>query len=333
MNVVFQCLLRSIGIKEYFFYNLHQKEGKLVRNLAGTVSEKFGEFIKVYYGFNDRVLDPVELRKELGSKSRAFSSNTQEDAHEFFMFLVDQMGKDLTRVEPFSPKTPSATKEEEKEKEAFEEEVSKMPPEEQSCVQWALDQRHNCSIFGDVFTGQYVSKLKCKSCSFVSLSYQSFNMLEVPVPVRQEASLMDCFEVFSKQELLEDNIWKCPKCKKKVQAFKTIQIRILPPVLVVCLKRFEMQSGVASKNNCLVKTNLEGEDLSRILERDSNGVKEPALYKPFAFVVDSIYGSTTAGASTLDTTLAVSGETWIWRLNLSGSLLMTIFLKKYRRRN
>lgn len=285
MNVVLQALLRCPGVKEYFFYNLHLKEAGCSRDLRGSLSEKIAEFFKIYFAFNEKILDPFELRTDVGKLNKMFDSSTQEDAHEFFIFLLDTLNQELKRGKaPLGLEAGSKPQTRSPKKEEKTDPVDLLPFEEKSCTFWAQELVRNNSIFQDAFLGQFVSKVACKECSYKSSSFQAFNILELPVPAKQEASLKECFSLFTKQELLECGLWKCSRCQKKVQASKRINLCVLPPVLVICLKRFGVKDGTAFKSNCLVRTDLEGEDLADLMDADSSS-RESTVYLPFAFVV------------------------------------------------
>ena len=282
INVVLQALLRCAGFREHFFYNLHLRDAAGTRDLKDSLSEKLAEFVKIYFAFNEKILDPFELRADLGRRNKAFDSSTQEDAHEFLLFLLDALGHELRRGEPLP--SPEPIKPQSAKKEEQPDRAESLPFEEQSCSHWAQELLRNNSVLQDVFLGQYVSKVVCSECAFNSASFQAFNVLELPVPAKQEASLRDCFALFTQQETLECGLWRCPKCQKKVRASKHINLSVLPPVLVICLKRFGMKDGAAFKSNCLVRTDLEGEDLRHLLDADSSA-RESTVYLPFAFVV------------------------------------------------
>lgn len=56
---------------------------------------------------------------------------------------------------------------------------------------------------------------------------------------RQEGlSLEDCVQSFlAPEQLAEDNMWYCPKCKAQKPAFKKFDIWKTPKILIVHLKR------------------------------------------------------------------------------------------------
>ena len=98
MNVIFQTLARVPGIKDYFLLNDYQVHLEYYSSrLTGSLAERFGDFIKTYYAFNGKVMDAGELKSFISLRQRRFNLGSQEDAHEFLMYLVDVMGKELNR--------------------------------------------------------------------------------------------------------------------------------------------------------------------------------------------------------------------------------------------
>jgi ubiquitin carboxyl-terminal hydrolase 4/11/15 len=73
-------------------------------------------------------------------------------------------------------------------------------------------------------------------------------------------SLQDCLEEFTKEEQLgEDDLWYCPRCKKHQQASKKFDLWKAPDILVVHLKRFSNNRTFRDKIDSLV--NFPSEDL------------------------------------------------------------------------
>jgi len=102
MNVVFQLLCHLPGIREYFLSSDFAKELNMIhkdkKNDQDTLLvQHFATFIRVYYGIGDRkILDLIELRGWVSEKNSIFSLKTQEDAHEFLLFIVNQMSEEIT---------------------------------------------------------------------------------------------------------------------------------------------------------------------------------------------------------------------------------------------
>merc|ERR1712023_449657 len=65
------------------------------------------------------------------------------------------------------------------------------------------------------------------------------------------------------EQLEEDNAVTCTSCCKKVRALTNVSLAMLPPVLIVQLKRFQYESGKRHRLSTSVSIPLEGLDLSR----------------------------------------------------------------------
>ena len=76
-------------------------------------------------------------------------------------------------------------------------------------------------------------------------------------------SLQDCLDEFTKEEQLgEDDLWYCPRCKKHQQATKRFDLWSVPDVLVVHLKRFSNSRILRDKIDTFVDFPLTGLDLT-----------------------------------------------------------------------
>ena len=56
------------------------------------------------------------------------------------------------------------------------------PDKEVAAEFWGGFCKREKSIFVDLFYGQYKSRICCNMCHYVSNTYDSFNMLSVPIP-------------------------------------------------------------------------------------------------------------------------------------------------------
>lgn len=115
-----------------------------------------------------------------------------------------------------------------------------------------------------------------------------------------EISIEDCLDEFTKEEQLgEEDLWYCPRCKKHQQATKNLQLWKVPDLLVVHLKRFSNSRIMRDKLDAFVDFPLTGLDLeNRVGERQSakslaahgldptkfglGDINEPLLYDLFA---------------------------------------------------
>ncbi len=157
--------------------------------------------------------------------------------------------------------------------------------EEMSQKKWRESLEASSSIISDALMGQMVSRLQCEKCRTVSYSFEPFFMLELAIPPNQDSvTLQELFSQFGKQDLLDNFLWDCPKCKEKRKALKSSHIWKFPPVLILYLKRFEASDAGLRKNDCLVTMDLRGEDFSAYL---ASPRKSPLRYAPYLFIVAS----------------------------------------------
>lgn len=136
------------------------------------------------------------------------------------------------------------------------------------------------------------------SFDIVSLEDSSHGSHEVEDKMQQacsSVSLLKCFRLFTKQEVLKgDNAWYCRECKEHVEAKKELQLWSLPKVLIVGLKRFAIRGGgeyntsgtmYRSKIDDFVDFPLNGLDLSEfcgIVTASESGEAKKCIYDLFA---------------------------------------------------
>lgn len=114
-----------------------------------------------------------------------------------------------------------------------------------------------------------------------------------------DISLDDCFQLFSEPEVLgQANCWKCPACRAPRAATKQLSfnLRRLPPILVVQLKRFKMAPNSIHRRKLgqLVKFPISGLDLRKMQQPgqdlcggNSDSLEEavpPPIYDLYAVV-------------------------------------------------
>lgn len=159
--------------------------------------------------------------------------------------------------------------------------------EKLSLKKWRQHLAKNQSIVSDVMMGQYLSKLECTVCKCASYNFEPFYVLELALPSGKDfTSLTELLANSSKEDVVDGFMWDCPKCQTPRQASKCTFIYKLPPVLVVCYKRFEVVQGKVRKNTCMVKMDVGGEDLGRF-EHGSRKAGSKT-YAPYMIIVSSI---------------------------------------------
>jgi len=122
----------------------------------------------------------------------------------------------------------------------------------------------------DIFYGIHVSCVKGEEDNTLSCNPEPFLMLDLPIPRKQNVSLNDCFDEYTKKEILdEDNQYTNDEGHKVVA--KQIEFWKFPTVLVVTLKRF---TNSMRKNQCLVDFPFDNLNLSKyVIGYDPNSFK------------------------------------------------------------
>ena len=88
--------------------------------------------------------------------------------------------------------------------------------------------------------GKYKQYITCSECKNTNISYFKFLDVQLPIPNKQNPDLEDCFIHFAQNEKLDDtNKWMCDICKKKVVAYKRMEIEDVPEVAIFTLNRFK----------------------------------------------------------------------------------------------
>ena len=132
---------------------------------------------------------------------------------------------------------------------------------------WKNYLKRDKSVIVDIFQGQLRSQLKCMTCGNKSIRFEPFMYLSLPIS-ESCSSLQDCLDLYVEREYLKGkNKWFCSKCNKRRTTMKKTDLWILPPILIVHLKRFKFnERGVGSKNNSLINFPVENWDLSKLVQ-------------------------------------------------------------------
>jgi len=96
-------------------------------------------------------------------------------------------------------------------------------------------------------------------------------------------SLSDCFEEFTaNEELTDDELWHCPKCKEFRQATKKITLWKIPTIVVIHLKRFHQVYNMWTKSHRLIKFPIHGLDFTPFIDKKNTTLSEPPVYELYA---------------------------------------------------
>jgi ubiquitin carboxyl-terminal hydrolase 8 len=267
INSALQCLTNTQPLVDYFLAGIYEHEINS-DNPAGTRGELargIGEIICIQWLGDYEKIAPKYLVSVCQTYSPQFSVNEQHDSHEFLVSLLDKLHEDLNRVrEPQSCHSAEHT---------VTEEVI-------AALKWEEHLQSGCSVIVDLFQGQLKSTVRCTKCPYVSVTFDTFMYLSLPLPKTKLTTLQECLAEFTKEEQLEaDQLWVCPVCLVPNQAMKKFDIWKVPPVLVIHLKRFKTNRGASSKVSNLVRYPVDNLILSNFT---AGPQREAPLYELFA---------------------------------------------------
>ena len=171
MNSSIACLSNCIELTTYFLTKEFENDlnQNNPRGLGGKLAIEWYKLLYEYWIENNRTGNPSSFKNTIGKKAQRFRGFGQQDSNEFMTFFLDYINEDLNKV----TKAPYEEIPEQKDNE-----------EDLDCAKrfWDLHLRRNDSIITDLFSGQYKSTIECPDCHWISITYDPFNTLILPIP-------------------------------------------------------------------------------------------------------------------------------------------------------
>jgi ubiquitin carboxyl-terminal hydrolase 8 len=233
MNSTLQCLSATIPLSSFFLEDDRYKQyrQKNWKGSSGIMPELYTNLIRSLWKQDVEVIKPTTFRNFCGRMNREWVIDRQQDAKEFFDFLVDCLHEDLNVNWARTPLKPLT----------FAEEMQRerTPIAQASTYEWSRFQHRDFSYISSLFAGQHASRLRCITCHNTSTTYEAFYSISVEIPKAGQGNLQDCLRSYCQEERLSgDEVWKCPHCKCEREATKQIILTRLPQFLVIHFKRF-----------------------------------------------------------------------------------------------
>ena len=186
MNSVLQIFLnieeiRDIFViedeKEYkrflsFILNSENKEVNSVVQKKGYLTLEFINLLREKWIGDKRTLTPRRFKEICGEYNAMFKTSDQQDAHDFYTFLVDKLHEE-TNIKS----TDDNSYKENENSETIDTNELDLANE-----YWANNVRKNASYFYALFMGQLKSTLICSECNTQKIKYEPFSALEIPIP-------------------------------------------------------------------------------------------------------------------------------------------------------
>ncbi|XP_058199784.1 ubiquitin carboxyl-terminal hydrolase 5 isoform X1 [Rhododendron vialii] len=168
MNSAIQCLVHTPEFARYFREDYHKEiNWQNPLGMVGELALAFGELLRKLWAPGRTPVAPRPFKAKLARFAPQFSGYNQHDSQELLAFLLDGLHEDLNRVK-HKPYVKSR-------------DADGRLDEEVADEYWANHISRNDSIIVDVCQGQYKSTLVCPACNKISVTFDPFMYLSLPL--------------------------------------------------------------------------------------------------------------------------------------------------------
>ncbi|XP_066900337.1 ubiquitin carboxyl-terminal hydrolase 4 isoform X3 [Kogia breviceps] len=238
MNSALQCLSNTAPLTDYFLKDEYEAEINRDNPLGmkGEIAEAYAELIKQMWSGRDAHVAPRMFKTQVGRFAPQFSGYQQQDSQELLAFLLDGLHEDLNRV---------------KKKPYLElKDANGRPDAVVAKEAWENHRLRNDSVIVDTFHGLFKSTLVCPECAKVSVTFDPFCYLTLPLPLKKDR-VMEIFLVPAD-----------PRCRPT-------QYRVIVPLMGAVsdlCESLSRLSGIAAEN--MVVTDVYNHRFHKIFQMD-----------------------------------------------------------------
>ena len=263
MNSVMQCLSCVTPLVAYFLGNAFLVDVNPSNPYDGTIPGEVGAAFSAMVAGRKNPVSLLALKGKFGEFHHQFSGSEQNDSHEFLMYLLAWLHKDLRG--------------------------GSLP----ACLDGGLASHHLAalgsnrepSIITILFQGMHKHVNSCGNYQHESVLFESFTVLSLTLPVSGNSTLKRLLHNYYEDTVIT---YKCPQCSKEGESFRKTIIQKMPLMLVLHLNRFECAISARKKQN-FVDFPVEGLSLRAHLLSD----KPSASYSLCA--VSNHFGTLSSG--------------------------------------
>ncbi|KAK9978294.1 hypothetical protein ABG768_020050 [Culter alburnus] len=190
MNAVVQCLSNTdllaeyLGLERYKLDLCHRGINGFIRSEdgqheRGEVTERLATLVRALWTFQYTPQLSAEFKMTVSKYGAQFRGNSQHDALEFLLWLLDRLHEDINSSSTISNGN-NRSKSSGKGQEGCDEKPvsdTPTPPQTQPGVHHSFVQEH--------FQAQYKSSLTCPHCLKQSNTFDPFLCISLPIPLRQ----------------------------------------------------------------------------------------------------------------------------------------------------
>lgn len=205
MNSALQLLFACPSFVRFFINN----------DFNDTDVGKYQQTFKDYFRKTTNSLGPRILYNRYKTLNKSYGGLTQEDAHEYLTFIIDDLETLLTKNIDSTARINGVSLE---------------------------------GFMKQLVVVQMDTVVQCCHCNHKSVTKMPEKILSLSV--NNCKTLYECFDLFMKSEHLNgENMWDCDACRCKRNAVKKVIISRFPQYLFISLNRYVYTDGGVSKNN------------------------------------------------------------------------------------
>ncbi|THD21751.1 Ubiquitin specific peptidase 46 [Fasciola hepatica] len=208
---------------------------------------------------------PKKFINKLKRENGAFDNYLQQDAHEFLIYILNEIA-DILQAEQASGVS------------------GRSPNHGDEQLKNDVNDERSHNWIQEIFQGCLTNETRCLTCENVRIKDEHF--LDLSVDVAQDWSIFHCLKCFSDTETMQsENKYYCEFCRCKQEAQKRMRVKRPPLILALHLKRFKYSEEVNSftKLSCPVTVSPE----LRLPNTSDCAADQNWLYKLIAVVVHS----------------------------------------------
>uniref|UniRef100_A0A4W5L5G6 Ubiquitin carboxyl-terminal hydrolase n=1 Tax=Hucho hucho TaxID=62062 RepID=A0A4W5L5G6_9TELE len=177
MNSALQCLSNACPLTEYFLDDQYEAEINRENPLGmrGEIAEAYADLVKQMWLSRSSYVAPRTFKTQVGRFAPQFSGYQQQDSQELLAFLMDGLHEDLNRVK----KKPYLALQD----------AGGRPDEIVAKEAWTNHRLRNDSVIVDIFHGLFKSTLVCPECAKISVTFDPFCYLTLPLPMKKDRTM------------------------------------------------------------------------------------------------------------------------------------------------
>ncbi|KAL5013386.1 hypothetical protein ScPMuIL_007656 [Solemya velum] len=177
MNSALQCISNVPPLTQYFLDDRWVKEVNEENPLGmrGEIARNFAELIKIMWSGKYSFTVPRNFKVSVGRLAPQFSGYQQHDSQELLAFLLDGLHEDLNRIhsKPYIE----------------QKDADGRTDEDVSREAWNNYRKRNDSVIVDTCHGLLKSTVHCPKCAKISVTFDPFCYLSLPLPVKKERQI------------------------------------------------------------------------------------------------------------------------------------------------